>query len=313
MNKIQTVSAQQRLKQLSKRQLGGDAATRISSSTANSSNHSTAEHADAIQSGAMTAIHARLKARAGLSATDPQFDYQTTLADRAERRLQIKLEQQQHNLERVIQLALDYCADQQSSQDIDPDWFSYFTELVQNISTLSMQKLWAKILASELKSPGSFSYKTLNLLKQMSYKDALTLQLAASLSCRNKFSEAAHIYFGYVQQGSFWRWLRGKNRGLLNLSQFGLTYPQILNLVELGLLHQTEIESGQLSKDQQIAWSYHQSQLVGKVKHPGIVLQYYKFTPIGVELMPMLVSQPNPAYWQALQSLLSEVFTWIDA
>ena len=40
---------------------------------------------------------------------------------------------------------------------------------------------------------------------------------------------------------------------MLNLSQFGLTYPQILSLIDLGLLHQSEIESGEMGKNQQFA------------------------------------------------------------
>lgn len=222
----------------------------------------------------------------------------------------MRVEQQQQNLERVITLALNYCTEQITAQDVDPDWFQFYCELVQNISTHSMQKLWAKILAGEISSPGSFSLKTLNLLKQMSYKDAVSLQLASSLSCRIRSQEPAHIYFGYVQQGSIWRWLAGKSRGMLNLSQFGLSYPQILNLIDLGLFHQTEIESGELNKNQSLQWYYHQQLLQGTAKRQGIILQYYKFTSIGAELLPLLSGQANPAYWQALQVLLSDVISF---
>lgn len=307
MSKVQTLSGQQRLRQLAKRQLGGDVRQPQQPSATSAKFTS-----PAIQAESIVDQHARLSSRAGVSPTDPAIGYQSTLAERAQRRLQMKQEHQQHNLELVMQLAFEYCTDQVTAQEIDPDWFSYYCELVQNISTHSMQKLWAKILAGEIAQPGSFSLKTLNLLKQMSFKDAQALQQAAALSCRQKIQEPAHIYFGYVQQGSFWRWLTGKSRGMLNLSQFGLTYPQILNLADLGLLHQSEIESGQLSKHQQLQWFYHQQLLQGRAKHQGVVLQYYKFTAIGAELMPLLTSQPNPAYWHALQTMLADVFTFVE-
>ncbi len=307
MSKVQTLSGQQRLRQLAKRQLGGDFQSQIYAQAA-----STKVQSADIRTESVVDQHARLSSRAGVNPTDSGIGYQSTLAERSQRRLQMKQEQQQHNLERVMQLALDYCTEQVTAQEVDPDWFGHYCELVQNISTHSMQKLWAKILAGEISQPGSFSLKTLNLLKQMSYKDALALQQAAALSCRQKLQEPAHIYFAYLQQGSFWRWLTGKSRGMLNLSQFGLTYPQILNLVDLGLLHQSEIESGQLSKNQQLQWFYHQQLLQGRAKHHGVVLQYYKFTAIGAELMPLLTSQPNPAYWHALQTLLADVITFAE-
>lgn len=307
MSKVQTLSGQQRLRQLARRQLGSDAQHPLSSATATAKTLSNEIRTDSIVD-----QHARLSSRAGVNPTDPSIGYQSTLAERAQRRLQMKQEHQQHNLERVMQLAFEYCTDQVTAQEIDPDWFSHYCELVQNISTHSMQKLWAKILAGEIAQPGSFSLKTLNLLKQMSYKDAQALQQAAALSCRQKLQEPAHIYFGYLQQGSFWRWLTGKSRGMLNLSQFGLTYPQILNLADLGLLHQSEIESGQLSKNQQLQWFYHQQLLQGRAKHHGVVLQYYKFTAIGAELMPLLTSQPNPVYWHALQTMMSDVITFVE-
>jgi uncharacterized repeat protein (TIGR03899 family) len=307
MSKVQTLSGQQRLRQLARRQLGSDAQHPLSSATTTAKNLSNEIRTDSIVD-----QHARLSSRAGVNPTDPSIGYQSTLAERAQRRLQMKQEHQQHNLERVMQLAFEYCTDQVTAQEIDPDWFSHYCELVQNISTHSMQKLWAKILAGEIAQPGSFSLKTLNLLKQMSYKDAQALQQAAALSCRQKLQEPAHIYFGYLQQGSFWRWLTGKSRGMLNLSQFGLTYPQILNLADLGLLHQSEIESGQLSKNQQLQWFYHQQLLQGRAKHHGVVLQYYKFTAIGAELMPLLTSQPNPAYWHVLQTMMSDVITFVE-
>lgn len=306
MTKVQTLSGQQRLRQLAKRQLGGDL-----QSTGNIRNNMQALPLDEQQVEVnFIDKHQQLSSRAGVVLQGPEIFADLSLAQRAARRIQMRQEQQQQNLERVMALALDYCTETVTAQDVDPDWFQAYCELVLDISTHSMQKLWAKILAGEISNPGSFSLKTLHLLKQMSFKDAVALQLASSLSCRIKSQEPGHIYFGYVQQGSIWRWLAGKSRGMLNLSQFGLTYPQILSLIDLGLLHQSEIESGEIGKNQQLQWVYHQQLLQGRTKHQGVVLQYYKFTSIGAELLPLLSSQPNPAYWQALQTMLADVISF---
>ncbi len=299
MSKVQHMSGQQRLKHLAKHQLGQDL----------NAQKRPAEHAGntiSIQQIRQAhAIHQQLSARAGV-ATDTELP-EDTIRSRAARRRQMTLERQQYNLEKVMVLAQEYCTDQAISQDIDPDWFYHYCEHVQNISALAMQKLWAKILAAEISSPGSFSYKTLNILRQMHHKDAQALQLASSLSCRLSAQEPALIYFSYLQQGSFWQWIRGRNRGVLNLSQFGLTYPQILSLIDLGLLHPAEIESGVMTKGQVLQWQFPQTPLTGRLKANGIVLQYYKFTHNGAELMSLLYSPVNPLYLQALQTLYSSV------
>jgi uncharacterized repeat protein (TIGR03899 family) len=204
-------------------------------------------------------------------------------------------------------LALDFCPDHVSDMDVDPDWFQQYCDLVLNISNQTMQQLWAKILAGEIGQPGSFSLKTLFLLQRMSFKEALALQKAASLTCRVRLQDSGHIYFGYVRKPSIWQVLTGRSRAVLNLSQFGLTFPQILSLIDLNLLHQIEIESGELIPEQSLQLQYHQHQLTCKAKHSGVVLQYYKFTAVGVELLPLLNSQANPAYLQAVKQLFSPV------
>lgn len=305
MNKVQPMSGQQRLRQLAKRQLGHELTSRFTQpeNPENTVSLQQLRHA--------SAVHQQLSARAGAQSTAeiPQ----DTLTSRAERRRQMTVERQQYNLEKVMAFAQEYCTDQAVSQELDPDWFYHYCELVQNISTLSMQKLWARILAAEISQPGSFSYKTLSILRQMHFKDAQALQLASSLSCRISAQEPAHIYFSYLQQGSLWQWLRGRNRGILNLSQFGLTYPQILSLTDLGLLHPAEIESGVMNKGQALQWQFPQCLLQGRLKANGIVLQYYKFTNQGAELMSLLSSPVQPLYFQALQTLLASVIEFPPA
>jgi|JI7StandDraft_1071085.scaffolds.fasta_scaffold00488_14 uncharacterized repeat protein (TIGR03899 family) len=229
------------------------------------------------------------------------------ISQRAQLRQQQRLEQQQQNLEHILKLAEPYCMNQIPEQALDLDWFQHFCDLAQDISSQAMQKLWARILAAELNKPFSFSYRTMQVLKQMSYHDAMQFQLAASYSCRSKLQDGYQIYFGYHGRLSVWQWLRGKQKAQLNLSQYGLTYPQILNLIDIGLLHQAEIESGRLAKNSEFQLQYQQLQLKGQLKVDGIALQYYKFTRSGTELFPLLNLQPQPAYWLGLQHLLSDI------
>ncbi|MFC4655535.1 TIGR03899 family protein [Rheinheimera marina] len=251
--------------------------------------------------------HQQLASRSGAELELQTGYQQLTVLQRAQRRERMQKERQQNNLEQVMRLTQDYCPEHVASLEVDPDWFQQYCDLVLNISNPGMQQLWAKILAGEIGRPGSFSLRTLFLLHQMSYKEALALQRAASLTCKVRQQDSGHIYFGYLRSPSVWQFLTGRSKAVLNLSQFGLTYPQILSLIEVNLLHPSEIESGALDPATSLDLWYHQQQLQLKAKVPGLVLQYYKFTPMGTELLPLLSSQPNSNYLQALKQLLGPV------
>ncbi|HSG52402.1 MAG TPA: DUF2806 domain-containing protein, partial [Rheinheimera sp.] len=187
MVKISVLTGQQRLRQLARAQLGSSAQvigiTNESGSTDNNGEN-------------FTQKHQKLAARSGAAETQNDL----TLAQRAQRRIQMQHERQQYNLEQVIALAAEYCPEQVSSQDVDPDWFQQFCDLIINISNTNMQQLWAKILAGEIASPGRFSLKTLHMLQKMSYKEAQALQCAASVTCRPRHYNSARIYFGYTRR-----------------------------------------------------------------------------------------------------------------
>lgn len=299
MQKISAGRGHQRLLQLARSQLGQEFAAKSSTAAP--------EAVSQVQESDFNQRHQRLAQRSGAPVSIDTGFKGPTLSQRAERRERMNKERQQANLEKIMALALDFCPDYVADIDVDPDWFQQYCDLVLNISNQTMQQLWAKILAGEIGQPGSFSLKTLFLLQRMSYKEALALQKAASLTCRVRLQDSGHIYFGYVRKPSVWQLLTGRSRAVLNLSQFGLTYPQILSLIDLNLLHQTEIESGELIPQQSLQLQYHQHQLTCKARHSGVVLQYYKFTPVGAELLPLLNSQANPAYLQAVKQLFSPV------
>ena len=294
MVKISVLTGQQRLRQLARVQLGSTAQIIDDLSESESTDSQTDHFNDK---------HHKLAARSG--AADTQINL--TLAQRAQRRIQMQHERQQQNLERVIALAAEYCPEQVSSQDVDPDWFQQFCDLIINISNVSMQQLWAKILAGEIASPGRFSLKTLHMLQRMSFKEAQALQCAANVTCRIRQDNSARIYFGYTRRPTLWRFLTGRSRAILNIAQYGLTYPMILSLVEIGLIHSTEIESGELSSGQHIQWQFSQLSVKGTVISKNACLQYYKYTPSGAELLPLLSSQANPHYVDALKTLLADI------
>ena len=197
MQKISAGRGHQRLLQLARSQLGQEFAAK--SSTAAS------EAVSQVQESDFNQRHQRLAQRSGAPVSIDTGFKGPTLSQRAERRERMNKERQQANLEKIMALALDFCPDYVADIDVDPDWFQQCCDLVLNISNQTMQQLWAKILAGEIGQPGSFSLKTLFLLQRMSYKEALALQKAASLTCRVRLQDSGHIYFGYVRKPSVWQ------------------------------------------------------------------------------------------------------------
>lgn len=56
--------------------------------------------------------------------------------------------------------------------DPDPDWAARFFDIAQDVSSEHLQKLWARILAGEVETPGRTSLRTLSLLKNVSQPEA---------------------------------------------------------------------------------------------------------------------------------------------
>ena len=54
----------------------------------------------------------------------------------------------------------------------DPDWIARFFDSAQDVSSKELQKLWGKILAGEVKSPGQTSLRTLSILRDMTQQEA---------------------------------------------------------------------------------------------------------------------------------------------
>lgn len=56
--------------------------------------------------------------------------------------------------------------------DPDPDWTARFFDCAQDVSSEYLQKLWGRILAGEVKSPGQTSLRTLSILRNMTQQEA---------------------------------------------------------------------------------------------------------------------------------------------
>lgn len=104
----------------------------------------------------------------------PYDDAQLSLAERAQSREQHQQARQQQNIEQITAHAAEDLTHEESVSEspVDPDWISTFFEAAKHVSNDEMQLIWARILSGEVKNPGSFSLRTLSLLRNLSTAEA---------------------------------------------------------------------------------------------------------------------------------------------
>ncbi len=232
---------------------------------------------------------------------------ETTLLDRALKRERDRKEARQKNLEQIIRLAHLACHNE-TSGDPDQDWLYRFFDMAQDIHNSSMQRLWAQVLKREVTSPGFTSMKALQILQTMTPKEAQILQRAAGLSCSFGSDQSLKLLFGVKVQNSIFSLAKRNTTTTLNIGNHQLPYSSLLILIELGLLHATELESGAIEFDPPLTLLYQGQQLTLNVTTKGVHLLYYRFTPTGNELCRLLGHKPNSNYYDQLIGLLSQRF-----
>lgn len=136
-------------------------------------------------------------------------------------------------------------ADPVSEEPIDPDWFARWRNNAQDVSREEMQRLWARLLAGEVRQPGSYSAHTMDFLARMSKNDAdLLARLASLKTVKYIFSKAEKC-----------------------LAALGIGFEEILYLSDIGILNGVTGAGG-------IAWNLTPLPFEGK---QAIVIPYGPF------------------------------------
>ncbi|MEZ8246562.1 DUF2806 domain-containing protein [Vibrio sp. 10N.247.310.17] len=145
-------------------------------------------------------------------------------------RKQIQAMQEEVNLTKTVLLAeqeLESGKYDANDDPVDPDWFTSWAGNAEKVSNDYLQTLWAKVLAGEVTTPGTFSLRTLDLLKSLSKSEA---ELISKLG---EFIIDGRILKGVVDP-----------RGLGNesdtidkmMADKGLHFTNLLFLQEIGII-----------------------------------------------------------------------------
>ena len=88
-------------------------------------------------------------------------------------KIEKKIEEiQNNNRAEILEKAKGYTKQDVESSDIDPVWIMNFFDECKNINDEQMQEIFASILAGEVDNPGSYSTRTLNVLKMLESNEA---------------------------------------------------------------------------------------------------------------------------------------------
>lgn len=85
---------------------------------------------------------------------------------------QINIDEIVANAVNIIECKINKDYDKISNKEVSEDWALRFFDISRNIRDEEMKNLWSSILADEIITPGSYSLRTLETLKNMNRQDA---------------------------------------------------------------------------------------------------------------------------------------------
>lgn len=157
----------------------------------------------------------------------------TTIGERALDTLIAREINKQINSEEILSQALEYINHQNiSDEDVDEDWLDRFFQSASNISSKELQLIWSKILANEIERPSNYSLRTLDILKNMSKKEAELFKNFTNITLTDVFKD-----------------FRFTTDNVEILQKYGITRKDILLLKDIGLVDDGLIKNLQLNSN----------------------------------------------------------------
>ena len=180
----------------------------------------------------------------------------TALQQRALTRFIMEESKKQDNIESITEKAIGQLNASSTPQDIEDDWITNFFDKCRIISDEDMQILWAKILAGESNSPGTYSKRTINSLGSLDKKDA---ELFMALCSFTWLIEEKLVPIVYSEELRLDQSIYNKN---------GIDFTALLHLSSIGLIIFESLGYVQTEFNQQVEMSYGKTNLRLEFKKP---------------------------------------------
>ena len=193
------------------------------------------------------------------------------------------------NIRSVVEDAADELGDKEvPDHEPDPDWTARFFNEVQDVSSEDMQKIWAKILAGEVESPGRTSLRTLDTLRDMTKNDAKMFMDICDFVVRNDF-----VFYGDSVKGFE-----------------ALNYSNLLHLQDCGLINVGPdlVKKFMWGESKQIVLMYHGGALLvtgNSDNDEALIVPDILLTTAGKELSRFVKCALHMEYLQAFSRFLN--------
>lgn len=152
------------------------------------------------------------------------------LIDRATEALLNKELRRQANKEKIAEKVIDQldleATSEPTATDVDDDWLNVFERYAEDASTERLQEIWSRVLAGQIRKPGSFSLNTLRFIAELDESIANAFE---RLAPKIAFGEFAPISTSSLE-GQFLT-------DLLLLEEYGLTYNFSASIERTILFH----------------------------------------------------------------------------
>ncbi|MGD0653880.1 MAG: DUF2806 domain-containing protein [Thermoguttaceae bacterium] len=195
----------------------------------------------------------------------------------------------QSNIEYITQQAAEELRDEKSvtQERPDSDWITHFFRIAEDITTDQMQMLWGKILAGEVKKPGSYSLRALDLLKNITKQEAEIFERVGRIS----FQSEGKAFVPNPDNGKYLK------------EYFGLKFTDFLMLREVNLLvaNDLEFQISPVEQNAQIVFTCGNTCVLIKrsidTPQRSMSMKVIVFTEIGHQLLQLIERTPaDPNY-----------------
>jgi hypothetical protein len=213
------------------------------------------------------------------SKTNAEIERRERLSEsdiRIQNRLMAQERIRQKNIDDVVDIAANQLKGEKEvpKDKISVDWATRFFNTIQDISDEEMKLIWGKLLAGEIKSPGSYSLRTLELLKNLSSDEAML------------FSEVSNLALRRVNEVLIIR------RDNIN-EEYGFTFDNILALTDAGLIKpilNTAMVLGPTTEEGDFILEFGKYVVKAVIKDK-ITIPSYIYTNAGVQIFKFIENQ----------------------
>ena len=218
-----------------------------------------------------------------------------TLAGAAQRRVILEHMRAEVNVAKALLCAeteLEEDTQEPPDRTVDEDWLFRWRDSASKVSSQELQVLWGRVLAGEIKSPGAFSLRALEFLKNLSQDEAQRIEQLAPFVIDSGFVCAEYPTLSIFEPE-------------------GVTLDLLLQLEELGIVsavtaHLTQALTSSVAHEFRVDLIAYDRVLVVTHEDPkkSLVLRVYKLTSLGRQVLRLGAFKAHDAYIRSVGNVI---------